>query len=263
MILLKRSCKLFAVSLALLFLFTGCMIAGKSEVLIQPDLSIPIVFNSAKAEREAIFSLGAYVVVYKNWQTKISDPKRGHNIGSILVNKDNIPVAWARNSIAKYNDGTQHGEVRVIQQYIDEADIEVLDGYIIYTTLEPCIMCSGMMSMVKVKDTVYGQTDGDTLRTGYGRAIERIKLDSSSLKNGYKPYPRAPETSKFSELPHAVALDYDYANSGITSITEFLLTDSAQKIYKDANEEFYNFKVKYDENQVIYDNTRKLLDTVN
>jgi len=67
-----------------------------------------------------------------------------------------------------------------------------LDGYTIYTTLEPCAMCSGMMALTKVKRAVYGNPTHL-----YGRAIERLMLDSRALKDpsdgrslGFKPYPR-------------------------------------------------------------------------
>lgn len=260
MILFKRICQLFLVSLVLSFSFVGCT---KEEPEVEVDFSDPTSFSSAEAERDAIFSLGAYVAVYKDWQTVNSNPKRGHNIGSILVNEVGKPIAWDRNCIDQENDGTQHGEVRVMQQYIDEADIEVLDGYTVYTTLEPCIMCAGMMSMVKVDDCVYGQTDGDDLRTGYGRAVERINLDSTALENGYASYPRGLDTCVVSDLPYRVALDEAYAVAGEASITRFLLSDTAKAIYSQANDFFYGYEVEYDENSEIYAQTKALLETVN
>lgn len=261
MILFKKIHHTFLMVLVLTFSFISCAttVAPQAEVA-NVDLSAPLLFDNATAEREGIFALAAYVVVYKDWQTVATTPRRGHNIGSILVTPNNVPVAWGRNCIAQTNDGTQHGEVQLMQNYIDEHDTELLDKYTIYTTLEPCAMCSGMMSLVKVAHCVYGQNDGDALRVGYGRAIERLQLDSSSLPNGYKPYPRTPETSKAIDLPHRKALDNMYNTGSESSITEFLLSDAARKVYADANDEFYNFVVAFEKNQDIYDATKKLVD---
>lgn len=263
----KQKYQTVLLALIISFSLLGCATAVPQVEIIDVDFSDPLTFSSAEAERDAIFSLAAYAVVFQNWQTTETPKKeqRGHNIGSILVNANNTPVAWGRNCIAQEVDGTQHGEVRVMQQYIKEANSELLDGYTIYTTLEPCIMCSGMMSLVKVAHCVYGQTDGDNPeagRIGYGRAIERLQLDSSSLPNGYVPYPRTPKTSKASDLPHRAALDARYLDAGVESITNFLLSDTAMEVYANASATFYNYEVVYDENHKIYAETKALLETV-
>lgn len=259
MILFKRMYQLLWVTLILSFSLMSCITTPQAELVVEVavDFREPLGdFESAEEERAAIFALAAYAVVHNDWQTeeeKDSPYRRGHNIGSILVDGNNMPVEWGRNCIAKTGNGTQHGEVRLMQKYLDRTKIEVIPEYTIYTTLEPCAMCSGMMCLVKVSDCVYGQTDGDALRTGYGNAIQRLKLDSRALESGgYDSYPRTPDTSDPSFLPHVAELDKRYSEGTIASITGFLLTNSAKEVFADASEKFYNFTVQYPENESIY-----------
>ena len=98
----------------------------------------------ARDERDEIFSLLAYSVVFKNWQTTTDHP-RGHNIGAVLVSGDNEIVNWARNCNAITGNGTQHGEVRLMIGYLNQARSYSLRGHTVYTSLEPCAQCSGMM----------------------------------------------------------------------------------------------------------------------
>jgi tRNA(Arg) A34 adenosine deaminase TadA len=234
---------------------TGKTIAGDTG--FKPELS------AVEVERDAIFSLAAYVVVYKNWQPADELHPRGHNIGCILVDKDNNPVAWNLNSNGITNDSTQHGEVRVMQDYIKKSGNKYLDGYTIYTTLEPCIMCSGMMSLTKVSRTVYGQTDDNYPNgaAGYGRAIERIKLDSTAI-GGYPPYPRTPGRSDASSLGFRDALEYNFSHGTETDITVFLTSGAAREIYKESAEQFYNYRVEFPENQAIYDETLEFINNM-
>ena len=102
-------------------------------------------------------------------------------------------------------------------------------------------MCSGMMTLNELFITVYGQKDH-----GYGDAIQRLALDSSSC-GGFKPYPR-PVISVVNQTDLPGMLDEAYVNSGIQRISEWLATDKAKGIFKQANRELYDYKPKYLEN---------------
>jgi tRNA(adenine34) deaminase len=206
---------------------------------------------AVQEERDTIYSLLAYAVVLKDWQTAETNPARGHNIGSVLVTPKGEVVAWARNCNKITGNGTQHGEVRLMRNYLAEVKTYDLKGYVVYTTLEPCAMCSGMMVLLSIGRTVYGQTDPD-----YGKAIERLKLDSSKLSNGYKPYPRTenlisePAANKYREQ-----LDAEYKKYQATDgkgITKWLLSDDAKEIYKEAEKELRNFQIRHEENKEVY-----------
>jgi tRNA(adenine34) deaminase len=227
-----------------------------------------------KTERDHIGMLAAYSVVYKGWQT---DNARGYNIGSVLLSSDSLStgrlVFWGRNCNTITHNETQHGEVRLMLGYLaklNEArqhgqpvpDIKNLDGYAVYTTLEPCAQCSGMMTLQKVHNTLYGQSD-----PGFGKALERLQLDSSSLPNGYKPYPRK-VISERANITYCDQLERAYSNYLKTQgpnahITDFLKTEEARKIFESAYNEFKNYKAKVPSvNGKFLDDAKKMVESV-
>jgi tRNA(adenine34) deaminase len=216
---------------------------------------------NAADERDEFYTLMAYAVVYKNWQTdSTSKGGRGHNIGSVLVDSSGRAVHWARNCNGVTSNGTQHGEVRLMTCYQAKNRLYNLKGYTIYTTLEPCAMCSGMMAMQSIARTVYGQTDLD-----FGKAIERLKLDSRSI-NGYKSYPRTenlvsnPAQSEVRRL-----IDYKFGQQaavGNTNVTEWLRTNEAKEIYHMAAGAFENYEARNSENLALFRDAKKLFESV-
>ena len=206
--------------------------------------------SDASSERDDIFSLLAYSVVLKDWQThrRIG---RGYNIGSVLVNENHQVVYWARNTVNVTVNNTQHGEVRLMNCYLaNNKRDKNLKGFTLYTTLEPCAMCSGMMFLTSLPRTVYGQKD-----PGFGDAIERLELDSTALPNGFPPYPRSELVSEGSHLYHRYWLDFLYAQyvriHKDPHITEFLTTPVVKQVFKDAHQTLLGYTVKYNENEKI------------
>ena len=114
-------------------------------------------------------------------------------------------------------------------------------------------MCSGMMTVSKVKETVYGETDPFG-----GKGLERLSLNSSELDDGYLPYPDV-TISKASNCMIRKELDEAQKESGIF-IYKFLMNDKAKEIYKRAYQLFINYQVNYPENQPIYDRARDFLE---
>jgi len=205
-----------------------------------------------KSERNYIGMLAAYSVVYKGWQ---SNNARGYNIGSVLLRNDSLEngrlVFWARNCNTITHNETQHGEVRLMLGYLAKLnadrkhgkrvpDIKNLDGYTVFTTLEPCAQCSGMMTLQKVHRTVYGQSD-----PGFGKALERLQIDSTPLTSGgYPPYPRK-VVSERSNIAYCDLLEQAYKNAGPdVHITDFLKSVEAKKIFEQAYTEFRNYKAQ-------------------
>jgi len=67
----------------------------------QFEPAVSSVLTAQQQERDEIYMLLAYAVVYKDWQTDATEPRRGHNIGSIMVDPDGGIVFWARNRGSK------------------------------------------------------------------------------------------------------------------------------------------------------------------
>lgn len=74
--------------------------------------------------------------------------------GAILVRGDEI-VATGENRIRTLGDPTHHAELALIRQFCSERQISDLSEYTLYTSCEPCIMCSGAMVWSNLGRMVY------------------------------------------------------------------------------------------------------------
>ncbi len=235
--------KLFLKAPFLIVILVLCSCAVK-VITVPYKHEYATVSDAVQAERDEIYMLLAYSIVLNDWQNEEEVKKRGHNIGAILVDPNGQIVNWARNCNAALSNGTQHGEVRLMLSYLNRERGYSLKNHTIYTTLEPCAQCSGMMTLTNVYRTVYGQTD-----LAFGKAIERLTLNSRQWnKKGYEPYPRKVLSEK-SKSVICIMLDDEYAKVG-GSITRYLLTDGAKEKYLIARNMLDTYQVKYtNENQ--------------
>lgn len=238
---------IFALATALLLL-SGCYSPRVVQRLELPAREGPT------AERDSVYSLLAFSIVYKDWQVPERNP-RGHNIGAVLVNSDGEVVGWARNCNFVTQNGTQHAEVRLIQNYLNRYRTYDLKNFTVYTTLEPCAQCAGMMTLVNVRRCVYGQSD-----PAFGKAFERLQIDTSGTPGGMKPYPRKVDSEKC-PLSICTSLEKAYSKRG-GSITEFLLTDDAERLFSAANLQMREFRPFYRENSDLVERAINFLNSV-
>lgn len=221
---------------------------------------------SAAEERDDIYSLLAYAVVLEDWQTG-GNGQRGHNIGCVIVDDATGRILyWARNCNHITQNGTQHAEARAILGLLGQLSREgrsrfyYLDGTTLYTTLEPCAQCVGMMILNKVSRFVYGQSD-----PYYGAALERLALDTRELPflfpdrfaKGYGPYPRLPRGEASPAVEKRLA---DNAFRHAQSLTAWLLSEEARQIFQGARERLECYEVRYPKNQVVLDRVRAYLE---
>lgn len=80
--------------------------------------------------------------------------------GAVLV-KDGEIVFSNENQIYTKHDPTFHGEFGLIRQFCTETGITDLRDYTMYSSCEPCFMCSGAMVWVKLGRLVYGASNDD------------------------------------------------------------------------------------------------------
>jgi len=80
-------------------------------------------------------------------------------IGAIAV-KDGQIVARGHNRRNQMLDITRHAEIECLHDLSKTLDGDMdLTGIILYSTLEPCAMCSGAMIHYGVKNVIYGEKD--------------------------------------------------------------------------------------------------------
>lgn len=214
---------------------------------------------SAHIERDRILSFAAMSYVYQDWQNSAED-ERGYNIGAILYSPsgDSI-VAWNRNSIRKADIGkTAHAEIELMQHAIRDKKVHNLRGLHIITTLEPCMICSGMMAFLEADSVKYIQTDPE-----YGKNIERLAAD-------YNDQPGNDRCKNIKSV-HATSADYGTAIEELyntfcadpvnkdKSLAEFLYSPSVKAIYKQANDKLKHMKVKYPQNRKLLNQVKKHL----
>ena len=78
--------------------------------------------------------------------------------GTVLV-KDNEMVFTNENQIYTRHDPTFHGEAGLIREFCAQTGITDLQEYTMYSSCEPCFMCSGAMVWVKLGRLVYAASN--------------------------------------------------------------------------------------------------------
>lgn len=79
-------------------------------------------------------------------------------VGAIVVYKDKI-IGKGRNRRIETKDVTSHAEIEAIKEAERYLSSYILDECTLYTTLEPCPMCSYAIMEAHIKKMVYGAPD--------------------------------------------------------------------------------------------------------
>ena len=79
-------------------------------------------------------------------------------VGCVIVNENEI-ISKSSNMVELLNDSTAHAELIAITSAQNSLNNKNLEGCILYTTLEPCLMCHGAIYWSKINTIVYGASD--------------------------------------------------------------------------------------------------------
>ncbi len=101
--------------------------------------------------------------------------------GAVLV-KDGEVVFTNENQIYTRHDPTFHAEAGLIREFCAKTGITDLREYTMYSSCEPCFMCSGAMVWVKLGRLVYAASDEDLghIRGNKGCCTSGMVFDHSS-----------------------------------------------------------------------------------
>jgi tRNA(Arg) A34 adenosine deaminase TadA len=84
-----------------------------------------------------------------------SREKGNQPFGSLLVDTSGDVVLEAENTVVTGHDITGHAELNLVRAAGKEIDVEALGGSTLYTSTEPCAMCSGAIYWSGIGRVVY------------------------------------------------------------------------------------------------------------
>lgn len=82
-----------------------------------------------------------------------------HPFGAILVDGNNVVILEAENTVNTEHDVTGHAETNLIRLASRQFDPEILRKCTLYTSTEPCAMCSGAIHWGQVGRVVFGLSE--------------------------------------------------------------------------------------------------------
>ncbi len=77
-------------------------------------------------------------------------------VGCVIVDLNSKLISYARNSVIRNNDVTAHAEILAIRSACNFLKSYRLSDYILYVTLEPCIMCEAAIHQSRIKKVFFG-----------------------------------------------------------------------------------------------------------
>jgi tRNA(adenine34) deaminase len=80
-------------------------------------------------------------------------------VGAVLVSKDNQLISIGRNTLQVSHDPSGHAEVNAIRRASQTIKSHRLLDTTLYTTLEPCAMCAGLIVHARIKRLVFAARD--------------------------------------------------------------------------------------------------------
>ena len=80
-------------------------------------------------------------------------------VGAIIVDGCGNVVAKAHNLVETRNDPTCHAEKLVVEKALKITGQKFLNNCDIWVTLEPCVMCAGIIKQTRIKRLYYGAED--------------------------------------------------------------------------------------------------------
>ena len=80
-------------------------------------------------------------------------------VGAVVVSSQGEILAAAGNRVVELSDPSAHCEMLAIRQACQELSAPRLPDCDLYVTLEPCAMCTGVISFARIRRLYYGAED--------------------------------------------------------------------------------------------------------
>jgi tRNA(adenine34) deaminase len=98
-------------------------------------------------------------------------------VGAVLLLGDRI-AGRGRNAPIGRSDPTAHAEILALREACAGMQNYRLEGAVLYTTLEPCVMCAGALVAARIAKVVFGARD---LR--FGGVRSKFRLADTEILN--------------------------------------------------------------------------------
>lgn len=80
-------------------------------------------------------------------------------VGAVILGPDGSVISVGRNARATSLDPTGHAEIVALKAAAEHMGDRYLDGCTLVVTLEPCVMCAGVILAARVPRVVFGAWD--------------------------------------------------------------------------------------------------------
>lgn len=183
----------------------------------------------------------------------LSDDYLGHNIAAFAVDRDGFIIDFDFNHNEIFNSSTQHAEARLLNRVFSLNQIsdswsvgaqseglssygQLLQGVTIYTSLESCAQCSGIMTLGNAKEVIYLQEGPGQYKIG--NIMFRLTESNDPSRKALAPRPIPANTFGFNY--HSLLSEKFDEYKKVTdnsSITSFLCTEAAYLVFIEAENE--------------------------
>lgn len=84
-------------------------------------------------------------------------------VGAVVYHSETGEIlSTAYNQTEKLKDSLAHAEILAIQKGLKKLNQKRLNGYSLFVTLEPCVMCAGAISLARLDAVYFGAFDKKT-----------------------------------------------------------------------------------------------------
>ena len=92
-------------------------------------------------------------------EAKIAQSEGEVPVGAVLVSASGELLGVGRNSLQQSHDPSDHAEFKAIRQAAQALKNHRLLNTTLYVTLEPCVMCAGLLVHARIKRLVFAARD--------------------------------------------------------------------------------------------------------
>jgi len=107
-------------------------------------------------------------------EAKASSSLGQYALGAVIVDANGQVIATTHTTTHATNDATAHAEVNTIRITCKKLNSRYLPGCWLYTTLEPCPMCTAAAIWAKMEGIVFGATKEDAVE--FAKSLENAKF---------------------------------------------------------------------------------------